>query len=298
MKKKLTYYYKTFIIYIMKDNLKLFISLFIVYLLFKNSFLITNEIINSSTMFFYIIFPSTFINLLLMDLLYYLNFPYHLHHILKIPYKYILIILSFISGTPSNIYLIKNLYLNKYIDKEEVKDMISYTFFINPFFLYTMLNKTFNFRTSILLIVIPLLINIVKSLFLKDNFELIIKPKKESLFIYIINSVKNNINTLLNILGSIILINIINVLINKSNNIVLTGILEITKGLNLVINNNLTYDIKLILAAFFINFGGLSIITQAYSIIDDKNISYLSIIKGRIASSFIAIMIIIILNTI
>lgn len=298
MKKKLTYYYKMFIIYIMKDNIKLFISLFIVYLLFKNSFLITNEIINSSTMFFYIIFPSTFINLLLMDLLYYLNFPYHLHHILKIPYKYILIILSFISGTPSNIYLIKNLYLNKYIDKEEVKDMISYTFFINPFFLYTMLNKTFNFRTSILLIVIPLLINIVKSLFLKDNFELIIKPKKESLFIYIINSVKNNINTLLNILGSIILINIINVLINKSNNIVLTGILEITKGLNLVINNNLTYDIKLILAAFFINFGGLSIITQAYSIIDDKNISYLSIIKGRIASSFIAIMIIIILNTI
>lgn len=298
MKKKLTYYYKTFIIYIMKDNIKLFISLFIVYLLFKNSFLITNEIINSSTMFFYIIFPSTFINLLLIDLLYYLNFPYHLHHILKIPYKYILIILSFISGTPSNIYLIKNLYLNKYIDKEEVKDMISYTFFINPFFLYTMLNKTFNFRISILLIVIPLLINIVKSLFLKDNFELIIKPKKESLFIYIINSVKNNINTLLNILGSIILINIINVLINKSNNIVLTGILEITKGLNLVINNNLTYDIKLILAAFFINFGGLSIITQAYSIIDDKNISYLSIIKGRIASSFIAIMIIIILNTI
>lgn len=298
MKKKLTYYYKMFIIYIMKDNIKLFISLFIVYIFFKNSFLITNEIINSSTMFFYIIFPSTFINLLLMDLLYYLNFPYHLHHILKIPYKYILIILSFISGTPSNIYLIKNLYLNKYIDKEEVKDMISYTFFINPFFLYTMLNKTFNFRTSILLIVIPLLINIVKSLFLKDNFELIIKPKKESLFIYIINSVKNNINTLLNILGSIILINIINVLINKSNNIVLTGILEITKGLNLVINNNLTYDIKLILATFFINFGGLSIITQAYSIIDDKNISYLSIIKGRIASSFIAIMIIIILNTI
>ena len=226
------------------------------------------------------------------------NFPYHLHHILKIPYKYILIILSFISGTPSNIYLIKNLYLNKYIDKKEVKDMISYTFFINPFFLYTMLNKTFNFRTSILLIVIPLLINIVKSLFLKDNFELIIKSKKESLFIYIINSVKNNINTLLNILGSIILINIINVLINKSNNLVLTGILEITKGLNLVINSNLVYDIKLILVTFFINFGGLSIITQAYSIIDDKNISYLSIIKGRIASSFIAIMIIIILNTI
>ena len=298
MKKKLTYYYKMFIIYIMKDNIKLFISFFIVYLLFKNSFLITNEIINSSTMFFYIIFPSTFINLLLMDVLYYLNFPYHLHHILKIPYKYILIILSFISGTPSNIYLIKNLYLNNYIDKEEVKNMISYTFFINPFFLYTMLNKTFNFRISILLIVIPLLINIFKSLFLKDNFELIIKPKKESLFIYIINSVKNNINTLLNILGSIILINIINVLINKSNNIVLTGILEITKGLNLVINSNLVYDIKLILATFFINFGGLSIITQAYSIIDDKNISYLSIIKGRIASSFIAIMIIIILNTI
>ena len=267
MKKKLTYYYKMFIIYIMKDNIKLFISFFIVYLLFKNSFLITNEIINSSTMFFYIIFPSTFINLLLMDVLYYLNFPYHLHHILKIPYKYILIILSFISGTPSNIYLIKNLYLNNYIDKEEVKNMISYTFFINPFFLYTMLNKIFNFRTSILLIVIPLLINIVKSLFLKDNFELIIKPKKESLFIYIIN-------------------------------LILTGILEITKGLNLVINSNLVYDIKLILATFFINFGGLSIITQAYSIIDDKNISYLSIIKGRIASSFIAIMIIIILNTI
>ena len=298
MKKKLTYYYKMFIIYIMKDNIKLFISFFIVYLLFKNSFLITNEIINSSTMFFYIIFPSTFINLLLMDVLYYLNFPYHLHHILKIPYKYILIILSFISGTPSNIYLIKNLYLNNYIDKEEVKNMISYTFFINPFFLYTMLNKIFNFRTSILLIVIPLLINIVKSLFLKDNFELIIKPKKESLFIYIINSVKNNINTLLNILGSIILINIINILINKSNNLILTGILEITKGLNLVINSNLVYDIKLILVTFFINFGGLSIITQAYSIIDDKNISYLSIIKGRIASSFIAIMIIIILNTI
>jgi hypothetical protein len=161
-----------------------------------------------------------------------------------------------------------------------------------------MLNKIFNIRTSILLIIIPLLINIVKSLFLKDNFELIIKSKKESLFIYIINSVKNNINTLLNILGSIILINIINVLINKSNNLVLTGILEITKGLNLVINGNLIYDIKLILVTFFINFGGLSIITQAYSIIDDKNISYLSIIKGRIASSFIAIMIIIILNTI
>ena len=70
-------------------------------------------------------------------------------------------------------------------------------------------------------------------------------------------------------------------------NIVLRGILEMTQGLNSLINANVFN--KEILAILFISFGGFSIHKQVKCILDETNLEYKYFFKGRVMQTIIAI---------
>ena len=85
---------------------------------------------------------------------------------------------------------------------------------------------------------------------------------------------------------------LLNALINPQKIPIIAGILEISQGLNSLININLTSKIKEILAILFISFGGLSIHLQIKGIISDTKISYQKFLKMRILQTLISCLII------
>ena len=99
------------------------------------------------------------------------------------------------------------------------------------------------------------------------------------------------------VLGSIIFYLVISsIIINTFNisypfDIFIKGILEMTQGLNSLINLNIKF--KEIIAIFFITFGGFSIHTQVKCILDEQGLNYKYFLKGRI----IQVIIVIILTT-
>ena len=88
----------------------------------------------------------------------------------------------------------------------------------------------------------------------------------------LLESIKKSMNTMLMILGTITLFFVINAIINPLNKPLISGILEVSQGLN-----------------------QLSIILQIKSILDDSKISLNTFFKARVLQALIAIIFLIIL---
>ena len=69
----------------------------------------------------------------------------------------------------------------------------------------------------------------------------------------------------------------------------LTGLLEMTQGLDVLTKIILSSNIKELIILIFITFGGLSIHLQVYSIIEDSNLEYKSFLRGRLLSLIYAL---------
>ena len=151
----------------------------------------------------------------------------------------------------------------------------------NPLLIIS-LTKYLKFRDSILIIVINIIINLIIGL-INRNYKIeikneVIKNKKFSLA----SSINNSVNTLLSILGIVVLFNIINNLLPIKHPLI-TGLFEITNGLNLVGNTCTSYRNKIIYTGILLSFGGLSIITQIKSIFKNENtFNYTLFYKSRI----------------
>ena len=175
--------------------------------------------------------------------------------------------------------------------------MLSFAFFTNPLFYYTMLkfifpNQTF---TIIKLLLIPYFCNILIGIFskTKDNsFSNLVTNEKTSFGIMLSNSIKNAMNTLSLILGTVTLFLILNAFINPMNFPLLSGLLEVSQGLNSLIDVSYSQKIKELLTIFFVSFGGLSIHLQIKGILSDTSISYWQFFKGRIKQCILGILLI------
>ena len=111
----------------------------------------------------------------------------------------------------------------------------------------------------------------------------------------LVNSIANTLNTLISIFGIVTFFNIINNLLPIKHPLI-TGIFEITNGLNLINKTNITYKYKLIYTAILMSFSGLSIITQIKSIFNKENTLNFSLFyKSRIIHLILFIILIYIL---
>ena len=272
----------------MKQNFIYLLIITFIILIFKNNDLLLVSAINATNIWFNKVFPYLFIMIIINDSLINLG----IINKFKNPVLYIFII-SLLSGTPLNAYIIGNLYKNNSITKNNANTMLLFTYFSNPLFLWTILNNIFiNKYIAIKFILIHYLSNII--IFLIYNKKLDNKLSSSNINNFNIStSIKKSIDTNIVVFASIcfyfivsdIIINTFS--INIPFNIIIKGFLEMTQGLNCLITYNNIY--KPLLVTIFISFGGLSIHTQIKYILNEYHLEYNYFLKGRLFQTAISI---------
>lgn len=264
----------------------------LIYYIFNNNALVTSRIKDSFELWYSRVFPSLFPMIIVNDILIANNVPELLNKSIGMVFQKIfhissyssfIFIMSLISGCPNNAILVKSFLNQKKITSEEATKILSFTVFQNPLFLYNMLSLSFNQNTTIKLIILNYLTNIILGILIRNREINKFIPMKSCSETFILsNSINNAFKTLTMILGTIILFNLIEFKTsNEFINILLNGILEITDGLAKLpsISNE---QLKTYLAIIFISSGGLCIQSQIKSIISDTSINYSKFIKYRI----------------
>jgi len=276
----------------MKKKITYLLIMTFIFLLFKNYNLVLNSTVTAVNIWLYKVFPYLFIMIIINDLLISLNFD----SLFKNSNIYIFI-LSMLSGTPSSAYITAKLVNNNKITEEEGNIALMFTYFSNPLFLYTILTSIFKIKFIVFkLMAIHYLSNLIISFFIKKENKSITNTSNNT--INISNSIKSSINTNMMILGSIVFYFVLSsIIINTFNlpstiSILVRGILELTQGLNSLIDINIFG--KEVLAIIFISFGGLSIHTQVKCILDDTKLDYKYFLKGRIYQTIISVILTII----
>ena len=284
-----------------KNDIYSVLSLLFIFLLFIKNDIFKKCILNGSILFFKNVFPSLFPMFILNDILNNYNFFFLLdkysgkigkklfHTSKSANYAFIL---SILSGTPTNGYIVTNLVKEKKLTRKDAGIILSYAFFLNPLFLYNMLNTIFNNKQITLkLMLINYSMNFLIAFFLRrynyqDTPDIHLK-KPDDFTKVLAKSIMNSFNTLTMILGTIlfyfILCEGINIFINHAYlNTLINGLLEATGGLSKLITLNINLKAKEFLALLFISFGGFSIHTQIKNIINDVSIPYKYLFFSRL----------------
>lgn len=297
----------------MKKNL-IFVCFFTFFfiLILINKDTVSSSVVNSITLWETKIFPTLFISFVIQDILINYNASFFINYLTCNFFKKLFgissngqmaFVLSLISGSPSNAFILSELVLKKKICVDEANHILKFSYFANPIFLYIMLANFFSISVIFKIIFSLYLSNfllgfaICKKKFLSDNtyfFENLNFGK------ILTKSIKKSMDTLILILGCVtffmILSSILKIyFIGDFFNIFISSILEITNGLQSLSLFTGSYKLKEIIAISIISFGGLSVHCQVYSIICDSKLSYKSFLLGRIYSTIIAILIIILI---
>ena len=275
----------------MKKNIIIYIIIAVLmYYLFNNQQIIINSVINSSILFISKVLPFFLSMYIISKILINYNFPVIISKLFNNNiYVYILLI-SFLSGCPNNIILIKDLLDKKVINTLEANKYIKCSFFQNPLFLYAMFSNIFNKKSALIIIIGQLLSNIIIYLIKPIKCKYYTKINSLNFSDLLIKTINESINPLLFIYITIILFNIVATLIPKSLSS-FVGLFEITNGLNYLITSNINYISKIILSIIYISFGGLSIHIQIKNVIKDTNIMYDSFLISRFYQMFILLLI-------
>ena len=216
------------------------------------------------------------------------------------------LVLSILSGSPSNAKYIKELLDNNKITIKDANQILLFSHFVNPIFITGTVGTIFLEKKlyGFIILASHYLANIIVGIMLRDkyipsnntNYNFFnIKPI--GFITTLKNSIKDTIDTLIIVFGTITSILVFTSIINVyfKFNPILNGILEITSGLKYTSISKLTTLTKLIISTFFISFGGFSIHAQVMSILDNKKIRYLPYLKARILQGLISTIIVYIL---
>ncbi len=120
----------------MKRKITILLIMTFIILIFKNYEIVLKSALDATSIWLNKVFPYLFIMIIIQDLLINLNFS----SFFKNTAIYIFI-MSLLSGTPSGTYIISKLKEQNIITKEYANTCLIFTFFANPLFLYSILNK-------------------------------------------------------------------------------------------------------------------------------------------------------------
>lgn len=206
--------------------------------------------------------------------------------------------LSLFTGSPSNAKYIKDLIDNNIISPSEGNKLLLFTTNYNPLLIYSLLTLYLDNKTSIIIIIIIILSNIIIGLINRNIKYEEIKNNYKIKNINLSKIIKETIDTLLMILGTLIVFNII-INILPLNNLLIknifNGLLEITTALNNIKFLNINNNLKILLCIIYLSFGGLSIHTQIKSILPDTN--YKLFLKNKLLSILISIILLLLFHS-
>lgn len=265
-----------------KKKINIFIIILIylfIYIIFRNSNNLSNITFLSLKMYILKVFPFLFIMMILNNLLIKCNLPYYFNKIFKNNDLYIFFS-SILSGSPINAVILKNYLENDYITVKKASKILAYTSFNNPLFLYNYLYLILNNNYNVIKVMGILYIsNFILYIYFnkKNNSQSFIKYKEYNLKKELFNSIYESIQNLIKIMGIIIFFKIILDLLMTKKSIcysLLKGLVEVTTGLNDLVNFNISIKIKEIISYIIISFMGLSIQMQMSIILEKYNIDY------------------------
>lgn len=287
----------------MKKILSIIIFLLSIYFILTNSIEIMESIRLSFSICINNLFPSLIPFMLLSNILINYDFINDLSNILEKIMTRIFkvskncafaVVMSIMSGTPSNAKYLKDLYDSNFINIKDIQKCLNFCHFTNPIFILGTIGYTFlgNKKIGLIILISHYLTSIIIGLFNKKdkNFiEIKINNNKNNRnFINVLTkSIKSTIDTLFLILGVITTCLIITCILNKIINLpdnfkFIYGFIEITQGLKYLSLSNFNIEIKTIISSFLISFGGICIHAQVFSILDNKKIRYFPYFKSRL----------------
>ena len=213
-----------------------------------------------------------------------------------------ILLLSMISGFPSNARNTRTLYDKGMINLEEANHILIFSHFANPVFILTTVGAFFlhSERVGIIILVSHYLSNIILGILFrkKDNFfvncrnDTIMENNWGNVFV---RAIKRAIDTILLICGilvvfmllSEIILSIINV--NIYNQMIIKGLFEITIGIEALSNLNISMIYKAVIASMFLSFGGIAVHIQVISQITETKINYIYFFMGRMYQVIISV---------
>ena len=207
----------------------------------------------------------------------------------------VIILLSMLSGFPSNARNIKNMYLDKKITKEEGEHLLYFTHFSNPMFILGTIPLILNSnKISKYILISHYLANIILGICLRkynkvnDSNTSNYKEDKHNFGLVLTTSIRKSLDSVLGILGTLTVFLIISTLLinffnlDNTSSLLVKSILELTSGLKELGSYNLLDKYLLIISSCILSFGGLSVHMQVINELVDTDISYKNYFIGRI----------------
>lgn len=207
----------------------------------------------------------------------------------------VIILLSMLSGFPSNARNIKNMYLDKKITKEEGEHLLYFTHFSNPMFILGTIPLILNSnKISKYILISHYLANIILGICLRkynrvnDSNTSNYKEDKHNFGLVLTTSIRKSLDSVLGILGTLTVFLIISTLLinffnlDNTSSLLVKSILELTSGLKELGSYNLLDKYLLIISSCILSFGGLSVHMQVINELVDTDINYKNYFIGRI----------------
>lgn len=280
--------------------------LFLFFSILLITFLLKPEIVISSvnysvSVFISNILPTLFPFFILADAL--INYGYigYLESFFRFKYSSI-ILMSMVSGLPSNAKYISEFLKNNIISKRDAEIILSVTFFPNPMFVIGSVGALMlgNVKLGFLVLFNIYLSNLILFLFyykkLDGNGKSIL-ISKDSFSSFVKSSILKNASTLMVILGTIVIfVTLSNVIFSYIDmgpifEVCLQAILEMTSGVKKISELCISVHFKIVLVTFSLIFSGLSIIVQAFSMVSDYNLDIKFIFKNKLFLLLISLVI-------
>lgn len=289
----------------------MFLLILIAYLILLNSSIVIDTVIKSIDIFKNSIFPSLFPFFIISELLVNYGFVEFISNLFKpLMNKFFkinskcafILVMSMISGFPSNSKYTKDLYLKGEINELEATKILMFTHFSNPLFILGAISITFlnNKKIGLFILIIHYLTNFIVGFLLRNiiktpinNTYMNIKKETLSFSNILSKSILNAFNTLFLILGTIIVFLIITNLLNEYIVFnpyikgIISGILEMTGGISNISILDISLKQKSTIIGMILSFGGISVHMQVKSIISDTSIKYQPYLIARLLHSSI-----------
>lgn len=227
---------------------------------------------------------------------------------------------SLFSGFPSGSKYVKDLLEKKLLTEEEANYLIMFTHYSNPLFIVSTIGILLlnNIKYGYIILFSHILSNIlIAFIYKKKNkicnvynrkelkeYDNYLFKKNEAFITILINAIWKSFKILLNMLGIIMFFLMITTIVNKLFNFspllkaTISGLLEMTQGVNYISKLNLSINIKSAIIGAMISFSGLSIHFQVKSIIETSKIKYKNFLVARITQSIICFWLIMIISKI
>lgn len=296
-----------------KKYQELFAVLIILFLylgIFINPSLIIESGISSINLFKTKLFPSIFPFFILASLSLELGIATKISNKLNPLFKRLfhiegnssfIILISIISGFPSGSKYITESLKDKTIDNATANYLLTFTHFANPLFILGTCGLILhNLSLAYKILIIQIISNLILGIILRPKKIKTLKNitgyQSKTLLEALPKAINDAIKLLLFMLGSITFFMFFSKLLtsflslNPFFETIITGILDMTSGINLVPSINTTNYIRGLLVLTFITFGSFSVHLQVLNNIKEENLEYKYFFFGRVIETAIALL--------